>query len=82
MLVGILGFAPETEIQTWAKQEAQARLKLQDKNQLVFGTHYSNLEEESRDTKWDKFSTKSIRMSEDDDDDDDEEEEVTDDADE
>ena len=72
LLVGIVGFSPDTEIQTWAKHEAQARLKYAQ-DELVFGTHYSNVAEERRDTTWDKFSTKALRMSEDDDDEDEEE---------
>lgn len=84
LLVAILGFAPETEIETWAKQEARVRLAMTDAGQgdFEFGVHYQNVAKEATKTKWDKFSLKSMRMTDDDDDDDEEEEEEEEDDDE
>eukprot|EP00550_Attheya_septentrionalis_P008296 CAMPEP_0198288802 /NCGR_PEP_ID=MMETSP1449-20131203/7198_1 /TAXON_ID=420275 /ORGANISM="Attheya septentrionalis, Strain CCMP2084" /LENGTH=119 /DNA_ID=CAMNT_0043987017 /DNA_START=163 /DNA_END=522 /DNA_ORIENTATION=- len=42
-----LGFAPETEIQTWASNEARARLALKAAGKVdkfEFGTHYNTPE--------------------------------------
>lgn len=77
LLVGILGFAPKTEITAWAKQEAAARLKMKEQGveEFVFGTHYKDLTVSQAKTAWDNFSTKALRMNDDDDDDEDEEDE-------
>jgi hypothetical protein len=80
LLVAILGFAPNTDIESWAKAEAMARLR--SKDSVEFGTHRFNIVQENRDTTWDKFAVRSIRMTEDDDDDDEEEEEEGEDGDE
>ena len=43
VLIGVaLGMAPETNIQTWARAEAQARLDMDEKPE--FGVHYNNAE--------------------------------------
>ena len=76
LLVAILGFAPNTDIESWAREEAYARLKRSEGGESVeFGTHAFNVVQENRDTTWDKFAVRSIRMTEDDDDDDEENEE-------
>jgi ESSS subunit of NADH:ubiquinone oxidoreductase (complex I) len=78
MLVGILGFAPDTTISSWAKQEATARLKLKESGvvtEFEFGKHYQDLLQDEAKAAMDKFSIKSMRISEDDDDDEEEEEE-------
>jgi len=88
LLVAVLGYAPETEISVWAKQEAAARLHLKETGAVTefeFGKHYQDLVEEQVSAGWDKFSVKSMRMTDEDDDDeddDDEEEEEEDDNDE
>ena len=82
LLVATLGLTPNTEIETWAKQEATMRLKMKDNNNKeeedsmseVFGTHHVNVKKEQDAAYWDRFSFKSTRWGEDDDDDDDEEE--------
>jgi hypothetical protein len=76
LLVAILGFAPNTDIESWARQEAQARLSASgSSHHHLFGTHSFNLVQENRDATWDKFSVKSVRMTEEDDDDEEEEDE-------
>jgi phage portal protein BeeE len=78
LLVGILGFAPNTDIESWARQEARARLDAAAGSApptLEFGTHRFNLVQENRDATWDKFSVRSVRMTEEDDDDEEEDEE-------
>jgi len=48
VLIAILGFAPETDIQVWAKQEAKARIEQKEdaglepasKQTTTFGKHY------------------------------------------
>lgn len=88
LLVGILGFAPNTEITAWAKKEATARLKMKEQGveEFVFGTHYQELSLSEAKDAWEKFSAKAVRMNDDDDDDeedeDEEEEEEDDDDDE
>jgi hypothetical protein len=74
IMIGI-AMAPETEISTWATQEAAARLLLKDQGftDFQFGTHYQNLKKDERMVTWDKFALKSTKMSEDDDDDDEDE---------
>ena len=81
MIVGILGFTPNTDITAWARQEAEARLKLKEAGfeDFVFGTHYQDLSVEEAKEVWDKFSAKSMRMNDEDDDEEDEEEEDDDD---
>jgi hypothetical protein len=77
LLVGILGFAPQTEITVWAKQEAEARLAIQEESGgtavLEFGKHYQDVKSSDTKTFIDSFSSKAMRMNDDDDDDDDEE---------
>ena len=84
MLVGILGFSPQTDIGSWAKQEAAARLKLKAAGveDFAFGTHYQDLTVDEAKQAWDNFSTKALRMNDDDDDDDEEDEDEDDDDDE
>jgi hypothetical protein len=75
LIVMILAGAPVTEIEPWAKKEAEARLKLKSEGftDFQFGTHYQTLSDDERKSVWDKFSMKATRMNDDDDDDDDEE---------
>jgi ESSS subunit of NADH:ubiquinone oxidoreductase (complex I) len=76
LLVAILGFAPNTDIESWAKEEAMARLKSKKGGEAIeFGTHSFNIVQENRDTTWDKFAVRAVRMTEDDDDDDDDDDE-------
>ena len=74
LIIGILGFAPNTEITSWAKQEAAARLKLKEAGveDFAFGTHYQDLTVSEAKEVWDNFSAKALRMNDDDDDDEDE----------
>ena len=52
LLVGILGFAPQTEISVWARQEAEARLQLKEEgfDNFVFGNHYQKKGPNNKDT--------------------------------
>ena len=68
MIIGILTCAPETEISAWAQKEAQARLDLKGKTEIVFGKHYQDLTKEEIKEEWDRFSMKSTRMTDDDED--------------
>ena len=74
LIVGILGFSPETSIEAWARQEAMARLKLKEAGmtEFEFGKHYQDHDEEYRNA-WDQFSQKAIIQKEVDDDDEDDE---------
>merc|ERR1711862_1074773 len=76
-ICGLGFFAPDTSIQTWASQEARARLKLRDKGvKLQFGTHYGNEDSHEYDFEaWEKFDVSSLKFEDDDDDDDDEDDE-------
>ena len=74
LIVAILGMTPETEIETWAQQEAAVRLGV-PREELEFGTHYLQVRKQQVANKWDKFSTKSTRWDEDDDDDEEEDDE-------
>lgn len=73
----VLGTTPETSIQSWAREEASARLALKEKGftDFQFGVHYSNLSDEQMKSAWDKLSKTATRMNEDDDDDEEDEEE-------
>ena len=76
LIVAILGFTPNTEITTWARQEAQARLKLKEAGftDFKFGTHYQDLTVNQAQEALEKFNAKALRMNDDDDDDEEEEE--------
>jgi len=85
LLVAVLGYAPETEIAAWAQAEARARLALKESGQVdeddggfEFGKHYQGVIQDQIRSKWDQFSMKAVRMT---DEDDDEEEEGEDDED-
>ncbi|CAJ1970411.1 unnamed protein product [Cylindrotheca closterium] len=72
----IIGFAPETSIESWARAEAKARLALKEKDpdmKFEFGTHYQDLIKQDQLDKWTKFSDRAITPGEDDDDDDEDE---------
>ena len=59
ILIGTaLGLAPDTSIQSWAYQEAKARLELkaQGFDAFEFGTHYHTTS--SNELEWDKFNAK------------------------
>jgi hypothetical protein len=77
MIVGILNFSPDTSIESWAQNEARARLALKEKGftDFEFGKHYSNEAMDEVASGWDKFTAKSIKPGEDDDDDEDDEDE-------
>jgi hypothetical protein len=50
--VAVIGMAPETSIESWARAEAKARLELKEKDpdmKLEFGTHYQDLVKEDKD---------------------------------
>lgn len=72
----ILG-APETSIESWARPEAQARLRLaaQGQTEFEFGTHYQEVEKQASLEIWNKFADRSTIPGDDDDDDEDDEEE-------
>jgi hypothetical protein len=74
LIVAILAGAPVTDIETWANKEAEARLKLKDEGftDFQFGTHYQALTAGERQAVWEKFTMKTIRMTDDEEDDDDE----------
>jgi hypothetical protein len=69
----ILG-APETSIESWARPEAQARLRLaaQGQTEFQFGTHYQEVEKQASLEIWNKFADRSTIPGDDDDDDDEE----------
>merc|ERR1712238_205548 len=86
--------APETSIESWAREEAKARLFLASKQQeaaategssesehmeFVFGRHYQELIKKEQYDVWSKFSDKAINPGDDDDDDDDDDEDEDDD---
>jgi ESSS subunit of NADH:ubiquinone oxidoreductase (complex I) len=79
----VLGTTPETSIQSWAREEASARLALKEKGftDFQFGVHYSNLTEEQMKSAWDKLSNKTTRMNDEDDDEEEEDEEAEDEGD-
>jgi len=83
--------APETSIESWAREEAKARLFLASKQQeaaakeggegehieFVFGRHYQELINKEQYDVWSKFSDKAINPGDDDDDDDDDDDAAT-----
>jgi hypothetical protein len=81
ILIGLaLGFAPDTTINTWAMNEAQARLNLKRSGELEkeeFGVFYNTKEKEEHD--WETFMIRSMNPEEDDDDEEDEEDDDEDD---
>ena len=72
----VLTLAPETSIESWAREEAKARLYLESKGQteFEFGTHYQDIVEKEHLDLWSKFAAKAVTPGDDDDDDDDEDE--------
>jgi hypothetical protein len=73
----LISMAPDTSIQGWARDEAQARLDILEKDpnfKFEFGTHYNKGESVNYEA-YDKFYEKSTRPGEDDDDEEEEEEE-------
>ena len=83
LIVGILGFAPPTEISAWAKKEAAARLKMKEQGveDFAFGTHYQEMTVAEAKNVWDKFTEKALRMNDDDDEEDEDDEDEDDDED-
>ena len=73
--VAIITAAPETSIESWARPEAQARLKLaaQGQTEFEFGKHYADVLQEQQTDLYSKFSERAIIPGDDDDDDDDDE---------
>ena len=53
-------FKPDISIQTWAREEAQARLDLKEKGftDFKFGTHYNTSKAIDREAQWDTFLRK------------------------
>jgi hypothetical protein len=71
--VAVIGMAPETSIESWARAEAKARLELKEKDpemKLEFGTHYQDLIKDGQLATWTKFADRATTPGEDDDDDD------------
>ena len=83
LIMVIVLYSPDTELSTWARQEAEARLKLKSRgfSDFEFGVHYQKLVAGETNEQWDQFSWKALHMSEDDDDDDEDEEDEDDDDD-
>eukprot|EP00538_Stauroneis_constricta_P011868 CAMPEP_0119554050 /NCGR_PEP_ID=MMETSP1352-20130426/6640_1 /TAXON_ID=265584 /ORGANISM="Stauroneis constricta, Strain CCMP1120" /LENGTH=164 /DNA_ID=CAMNT_0007600569 /DNA_START=120 /DNA_END=614 /DNA_ORIENTATION=+ len=82
--VCVIAFAPETSIESWARPEAAARLKLAEKGftDFEFGKHYKDLTDAEATEIWQKFADRATTPGEDDDDDDDEDDEDEDEDDE
>lgn len=72
LICAILGTRPDTTIESWAQQEAIARLAYDGK--LEFGTHYQDIAKPQTNGTWDGFSRKTLKFGDDDDDDEEEEE--------
>jgi len=78
MQAAVVAGAPETRIESWAREEAKARLYLASEagggrtEPFEFGKHYQDEVTEQRRELWTKFNEKSINPGDDDDDDDDE----------
>eukprot|EP00546_Thalassionema_frauenfeldii_P008508 CAMPEP_0178923410 /NCGR_PEP_ID=MMETSP0786-20121207/16705_1 /TAXON_ID=186022 /ORGANISM="Thalassionema frauenfeldii, Strain CCMP 1798" /LENGTH=77 /DNA_ID=CAMNT_0020597905 /DNA_START=322 /DNA_END=555 /DNA_ORIENTATION=+ len=68
---------PDTNIQSWASEEAQARLDLKAKgfDKFEFGTHYKAKVEGNQEEEWEKFNNKAVSPGEDDDDEEEDEDE-------
>uniref|UniRef100_A0A7R9WUF9 NADH dehydrogenase [ubiquinone] 1 beta subcomplex subunit 11, mitochondrial n=1 Tax=Craspedostauros australis TaxID=1486917 RepID=A0A7R9WUF9_9STRA len=68
----IIAFTPESSIESWARPEAEARLKLAEKGftDFEFGKHYQAMVEEERTELWQKFADRATIPGDDDDDDD------------
>jgi len=77
LIVLILAGAPVTDIEPWAKKEAEARLalKAQGFTDFEFGKHYQAASKEQLVSNWDKFSARATRMNDDIEDDEEEEDE-------
>eukprot|EP00522_Entomoneis_paludosa_P011887 CAMPEP_0172440176 /NCGR_PEP_ID=MMETSP1065-20121228/903_1 /TAXON_ID=265537 /ORGANISM="Amphiprora paludosa, Strain CCMP125" /LENGTH=121 /DNA_ID=CAMNT_0013188959 /DNA_START=253 /DNA_END=618 /DNA_ORIENTATION=- len=81
-------FVPDTTIESWAYNEAAARLRLKEEHGFTnfeFGKHYQDMEEDARKEKWEELSNKTFhpfKEEEEDDDDDDEDDDDDDDDDE
>ena len=60
MAVLAIFFKPDISIQTWAKEEAQARLDLKEKgfDKFEFGTHYNTVKVVNQEAEWDQFLKK------------------------
>ena len=72
---------PDTNIQSWARNEAAARLRLKEEHGFTdfkFGTHYQDKLLDSRRTEWDDLGSKFDPFKEEDDDDDEDDEEEDD----
>eukprot|EP00977_Amphora_coffeiformis_P004664 scaffold1001_cov169-Amphora_coffeaeformis.AAC.11 len=84
LIIGAVGFTPNTEITAWANKEAAARLKLKAAGveEFAFGTHYQDLTVAQAKEAWDTFGAKALRMNDDDDDEEEEDEDDDDDDDE
>ena len=60
MAVMAIFFKPDISIQTWAREEAQARLdlKAQGFDKFEFGTHYNTVKVVNQEAEWEKFIRK------------------------
>jgi len=78
--VAVVTGAPETSIESWARAEAQARLKLADQGftDFEFGKHYQDIQKKASLDAYDKFAIKAVIPGEDDEDEEEEEEEEDD----
>ena len=75
LLVANLGYGPDTTIESWAFNEARARLILKEEKGFTdfkFGNHYQDMLVEEQRAEWDKLNFKMLPKMNDDDDDDDE----------
>lgn len=65
ILVWIFAFEPETDIRTWARQEARARMAIKKENpdfKFEFGKHYQGMSDDELRSEWDNFSRKALNM--------------------
>ena len=60
MMVLAIFLKPDISIQTWAREEAQARLDLKAKgfDKFEFGTHYNTVKVANQEGEWDSFIRK------------------------
>ena len=81
MIIIGLNFTPETSMNTWARNEAAARLILKEEHGFTdfeFGKHYQDEIKKRRPEEWDKLGSKFSPFKDEDDDDEDEDDEEED----
>mmetsp|Transcript_20663 Transcript_20663/g.26662 ORF Transcript_20663/g.26662 Transcript_20663/m.26662 type:complete len:139 (+) Transcript_20663:189-605(+) len=77
LIVVVEGYAPDTTLESWASNEARARLILKEEKGFTdfkFGQHYQGLLVEEQREAWDKQNLKFLPKDDDDDEEDDDEE--------